>query len=90
MIRRQTVRSELSQGYTDAEPFSRYGIKASSILGLMVDGFPMLWHIDTDTPENLHPGCMRDVMEIAIKAVEMRQYNLSSVICASGLDKGVF
>jgi hypothetical protein len=89
MIRRQTVRSELTQGYTDAEPFSRYGIKATSMVGLMVDGFPMLWHIESDTPENIHPGCMRDVMEIVIKAVEMRQVNLEHALGSSGSDSEV-
>jgi hypothetical protein len=89
MIRRQTIRSDLTQGYTDAEAFSRHGVKASSIVGLMVDGFPMLWHIETDTPDNLHPGCMRDVMEIAIKAVEMRETQLSTEMCASGNDSEI-
>jgi Zn-dependent M28 family amino/carboxypeptidase len=89
MIRRQTIRSELTQGYTDAEPFSRYGLKACSIVGLMMDGFPMLWHINSDVPDNLHPGCMRDVMEIAIKAVEMRQANLDGDICSTGSDSEI-
>ncbi len=89
MIRRQTVRSEMTQGYTDAEPFSRYGVKATSIVGLMVDGFPMLWHIGTDVPDNIHPGCMRDVMEVAIKAVELRQDEVNTGMCASGSDTDV-
>jgi hypothetical protein len=83
VIRRQCVRSELSQGYTDAEPFSRLGLKASSILGLMLDGFPLLWHIETDTPDNLHPGCMRDALEVCIKAVELRDKELGSSTIAT-------
>jgi Zn-dependent M28 family amino/carboxypeptidase len=75
--RRQSLRSPLTQGYTDAEAFSRIGIKASTILGLMLDGFPMLWHIKTDIPDNIRPGCMRDAMEICIKAVQIRDEQVS-------------
>ena len=72
------------QGFTDAEPFSRYGVKATSILGLMPDAFPMLWHIESDTPDNIDFECMQDVMEMAIKAVELREnqinQNLGSIL----------
>jgi hypothetical protein len=76
-VHRQVHRSDLVQGYTDAEPFSRYGIKATSIVGLMPDGFPKLWHIETDTPENIDYDCMRDAVEICIKAVKIEdnKYN---------------
>ena len=42
----------------------------------------MLWHIGTDVPYNIHPGCMRDVMEVAIKAVELRQDEVNTGMCA--------
>ena len=51
LIHHKCVVSKMEQGYTDAEPFSRYGVKASNISGLMLDGFPSTWHVDEDTPK---------------------------------------
>jgi hypothetical protein len=78
-VRRQVHRSELIQGYTDAEPFSRYGVKATSIVGLKPDGFPALWHIETDTPESIDFDCMRDCLEISIKAVKLEDLKYSTL-----------
>ena len=49
----------------------------------------MLWHIETDTPIIFIGVVWRDVMEIAIKAVEMRETQLSTEMCASGNDSEI-
>lgn len=77
-LNRQCLRTSLKMGYTDAEGFSRSGLKASTVIGLMADGFPIRWHVPDDVPENIEWDCIRDSLEIGISAVELRDKEVSN------------
>ena len=62
MIRRQTVRSEMTQGYTDAEPFSRYGVKSNINCRLDGGSFSDPLAYRAGVSDNIHPGCMRGIL----------------------------
>jgi len=59
-----------SMGGTDSAFYSRKGLKATSVIGLAKDGFPVVWHNRKDTPERLSKENLYDMVRLSVQFVE--------------------
>jgi hypothetical protein len=59
-----------SMGGTDSAFYSKKGLKATSVIGLADDGFPVVWHNRNDTPERLDKGNLYDMLRLAVQFVD--------------------
>ncbi len=72
-----------TMGGTDSAFYSKKGLKATSVIGLAKDGFPVVWHNREDTPERLSKDNLYSMLRLAVQFVadvdqlvqeEKRQY----------------
>jgi Zn-dependent M28 family amino/carboxypeptidase len=59
-----------SMGGTDSAFYSKKGLKATSVIGLAEDGFPVVWHDREDTPERLSKDNLYNMARLAVQFVE--------------------
>jgi hypothetical protein len=59
-----------SMGGTDSAFYSKKGIKATSVIGLARDGFPVVWHNREDTPKKLSSENLYDMLKLAVQFIE--------------------
>ncbi|MCL4558704.1 MAG: M28 family metallopeptidase [Deltaproteobacteria bacterium] len=57
-------------GNTDATPFSRKGLAATSLVRLDKTGLPGHWHTVEDTVKNIREESLRECMELALAVLE--------------------
>jgi hypothetical protein len=59
-----------AMGGTDSAFYSKKGLKATSVIGLAEDGFPVVWHNREDTPEKLDKRNLFGMLRLAVQFVE--------------------
>jgi hypothetical protein len=59
-----------SMGGTDSAFYSKKGLKATSVIGLAEDGFPVVWHNREDTPQKLNRKNLYDMLKLAAQFIE--------------------
>jgi hypothetical protein len=59
-----------SMGGTDSAFYSKKGLKATSVIGLADDGFPVVWHNRKDTPDRLDRNNLYDMLRLSVQFVE--------------------
>jgi hypothetical protein len=57
-------------GGTDSAFYSKKGLKATSVIGLADDGFPVIWHNREDTPDKLDKRNLHDMVSLSVQFIE--------------------
>jgi hypothetical protein len=57
-------------GGSDAAALCYHGLKAATVFNQAGDGWPPLWHNDTDRPENLDPVAIENMVRLLEEAVK--------------------
>jgi hypothetical protein len=57
-------------GGTDSAYYTKKGLKATSVIGLADDGFPVIWHNREDTPDKLDKQNLNDMVSLSIQFVK--------------------
>jgi hypothetical protein len=57
-------------GGTDSAFYSKKGLKATSVIGLANDGFPVIWHNREDKPEKIDKNNLYDMLRLSIQFVQ--------------------
>nr|MDO8100747.1 M20/M25/M40 family metallo-hydrolase [Candidatus Njordarchaeota archaeon] len=56
-------------GGTDSAFYSKKGLKATSVIGLAKDGFPVIWHNREDKPDKIDKNNLYDMVKLSIQFV---------------------
>ena len=59
-----------SMGGTDSAFYSKKGLRATSVIGLADDGFPVIWHNREDKPNKINKDNLYDMLKLSIQFVE--------------------
>jgi hypothetical protein len=57
-------------GGTDSAFYSKKGLKATSVIGLAKDGFPVIWHNRDDKPDKIDKNNLYDMMKLSVQFVD--------------------
>jgi hypothetical protein len=59
-----------SLGGTDSAFYSKKGLKATSVIGLAKDGFPVIWHNREDKPDKIDKNNLYDMVKLSVQFVD--------------------
>nr|MDO8133323.1 M20/M25/M40 family metallo-hydrolase [Candidatus Njordarchaeum guaymaensis] len=59
-----------SMGGTDSAFYSKKGLKATSVIGLAEDGFPVIWHNREDKSDKIDKNNLYDMLKLSVQFVE--------------------